>query len=166
MSSNYKPLILVADPDPASLTQCMRLLNQDDFNVFTSICRASAISAAQKLPLDLILCDLTLATGGPESDLIEEIYSLPERNDVPVIFTSAGQEPGVIRRQHGFGGAYHIKKPFDPTVLVSLVERSLWMPHLVHTHINRPHFNIKPAIPLTAKVTSAVSPWQNLDAEM
>ena len=159
MSTDDKPWVLVTDNDPETLTQSMRILGPDDFNIVTAICRASALSAARKLPLDLVLCEWSMGTSGSKPNLIDEIHSIPQRGDVPVIFTSAGQVPGVIRRQHDFGGAYHIQKPFEPAVLISLVERSLWMPHLVQTHIHRPHFQIRAAIPLTAGVTETNSMW-------
>jgi hypothetical protein len=63
------------------------------------------------------------------------------------MYSSTGQAPGVIRRKDEFGGAYYVKKPFDPMVLIELVERALWMPHLVQTHIRRPHFDLSPPAP-------------------
>ncbi len=154
MSTEDKPWVLVADHDPSALTESMRILGPDDFNIVTAVCRESALSVARQVQLDLILCDWTLVANGGKPNLIDEIHEIPQRADVPVIFTSQGQESGVIRRQHDFGGAYHIQKPFEPAVLISLVERSLWMPHLVQTHIHRPHFQIRPAIPLTAHVST------------
>ena len=32
------------------------------------------------------------------------------------------------------GGSYYLRKPFDPEVLLELVDKALWMPHLVHSH--------------------------------
>lgn len=141
MNTSIKPTILVADTDPTALAQTIRILTCNDYNVFSAVCHSSAMSAAMKLNLDLVICDLTLWMGTPGQDMIADIHELPEREDVPVIFTSTGQGPNVIRRQHDFGGAYHLKKPLDAVVLSELVEKALWMPHLVRTHVNRPHFN-------------------------
>ncbi len=140
MSAFNKPIILVADTDPTALAQTIRILGSSDYHVFSAVCHSSAMSAAMKLELDLVICDLSLWVGTPGQDLIADIHALPEREDVPVIFTSRGQGPNVIRRQHDFGGAYHLKKPLDTMVLTELVEKALWMPHLVKSHINRPHF--------------------------
>lgn len=140
MNTIIKPTILVADTDPAALAQTIRILSSNDYNVFSAVCHASAMSAAMKLELDLVICDLTLWMGIPGQDLIADIHQLPDREDVPVIFTSTGQGPNIIRRQHDFGGAYHLKKPLDTIVLSELVEKALWMPHLVRSHVKAPHF--------------------------
>jgi DNA-binding response OmpR family regulator len=55
--------------------------------------------------------------------------------DVPLMFMSATQTPDIIRRAHDMGGAYYIRKPFDQDVLCELVERALWMPHLVNSRL-------------------------------
>ena len=151
MNTISKPVILVADTDPTALAQTIRLLNRDDVNVFSAVCHTSAISAAAKLELDLLICDLTLWMGSPEQDLVHDIHRLPNREDVPVIFTSIGQGPDVIRRNHEFGGAYHIKKPINAKVLDELVQKALWLPHLVQSHINRPHFSL----PTDSLITTA-----------
>jgi CheY-like chemotaxis protein len=52
---------------------------------------------------------------------------------VPVIFLSAAQIPHIVRRAREAGGTYYLRKPVDPDVLIELVDKALWMPHLV-TH--------------------------------
>lgn len=141
MNAISKPNILVADTDPQALGQIVELLAPASFQVFTAICRESALSAARAIPLDLVIADLNLNLS-ESPQLIEAIHAIPDRSDVPAIFTSLNQAPDVIRRQHDFGGAFHIKKPCDPAVLTTLIDRALWMPHLIETHIRRPHFNI------------------------
>ncbi|MHB8901140.1 MAG: hypothetical protein ACYC6Y_20520, partial [Thermoguttaceae bacterium] len=49
---------------------------------------------------------------------------------VPVMFLSGAQIPDIIRRSHAVGGTYYLRKPFDPGVLVELVDKALWMPQL------------------------------------
>jgi len=142
-----KSTILVADANPTELAQTIRILSRDDFNVFSAVCNASALSAAKKLEVDVIVCDLSLWMGATGKDLVAEIHEVPGRADVPIVFTSSGQRPDIIRRQHEFGGAYHLKKPFAPEVLLEFVERALWMPHLVNSHIQKPHFQSKPSRP-------------------
>jgi DNA-binding NarL/FixJ family response regulator len=39
--------------------------------------------------------------------------------------------PDIVRRSHEAGAAYYLRKPFDPEVLIELVSKALWMPHLV-----------------------------------
>lgn len=155
MNSLLKPVILVADVDSIALDQTVSVFNPRDFRVFTADCRESALVTAQTVQLDLLLLDLAVDAMDVGHNLIEEIHSIPDQSEVPVIFTSAGQVPDVIHRQHGFGGAYHIRKPFDPTVMITLVERALWMPHLVQSHVSRPHFNMAPTTTAARILTSA-----------
>jgi CheY-like chemotaxis protein len=158
MKTKTLPVVLVADADPTALAQTIRILSGDQYNVFSAVCQSSALSAAMKLEIDLLLCDLSLAMGERCRDLVSDIHRLPNRSEVPVIFTSSGQGPDVIRRQHDFGGAYHVRKPFDPVVLIELVERALWMPHLVQAHIKTPHFNLNStAVPARIMATSMIS---------
>ncbi len=154
MNSMLKPGILVADPDPIALAQTVSVFSPNDFRVFTAVCRESALATATAVQLDLLIIDLAVDAMETGSDLIDEIHAIPERSDVPVIFTSAGQLPDVIRRQHDFGGAYHIRKPFDATVMITLVERALWMPHLVQSHVSRPHFKMAPATTVANALSS------------
>jgi DNA-binding NarL/FixJ family response regulator len=55
--------------------------------------------------------------------------------DVPMMFVSATQLPDIVRRSHDAGGAYYLRKPLDPEVLVELVGKALWLPHLVQSRL-------------------------------
>lgn len=39
------------------------------------------------------------------------------------------------RRFRAAGGAYYLRKPFDPEVLTELVEKAFWMPHLATKYV-------------------------------
>ena len=152
MSTQPKPIILVIDDHRNDLDQASQILNPADYQVVTADSAQSAVSKAAAFEVDLMLCDTSFSSRS-HLGLISQIHAIPNRNDIPVIFTSSGQSAGVIRRQHVFGGAYHVKKPFDATVLITLIERTLWMPHLVQTHLNRPHFEIGPHAPVPPSVS-------------
>ena len=62
---------------------------------------------------------------------------MPGNEDVPVLYVSNSQAPDIIRRSHDAGGAYYLRKPFDPEVLIELVGKALWMPHLVQSRTSR-----------------------------
>ena len=57
-----------------------------------------------------------------------QINQQPGLEDVPVMFLSGAQLPDIIRRSHQAGGTYCLRKPFDPTVLVELIDRTLAAP--------------------------------------
>ena len=150
MSRLSDPIILAVDNDPHALSTAKSILNLHDFDVFAVTSAESAVEIARQLEVDLIITDVRVNTlDGVE--LVSRIRALPDRSDVPAIFTSATQRSDIIRRVHQFGSAYHIKKPYKPNVLTELVDRALWMPHLVHEHLNQPHFS-KPSKPLFPQV--------------
>jgi CheY-like chemotaxis protein len=86
-----------------------------------------AISAAQATPPDLILCDANLQ-GESGMDLYERIRQLPGLEGVPVMFLSGAQLPDIIRRSHAAGGIYCLRKPFDPAVLIELIDQAMATP--------------------------------------
>jgi CheY-like chemotaxis protein len=90
--------------------------------------------------------------------LVGQLHQLPERADVPVMYLSSAQLPDVILRTHRHGSSYHLRKPFDSGLLLDLVEKALWMPHLVKSHINRPH------IPLSAFANPGAAQQTSLGA--
>ena len=94
-------------------------------------------------------------------ELVGELHRLPERSDVPALFLSGAQLPDVILRSHRHGSSYHLRKPTDTRLLLDLVEKALWMPHLVKSHINRPHIPISafanPGSAMSASLDTFVS---------
>ena len=89
-----------------------------------------ALRMACRLIPDLIISDINL---GDQNGLelcaaMQEVETL---RDTPIVILSGAQIPDVVRKAHAAGGTYYLRKPFDPDVLIELVEKALWMPHLV-----------------------------------
>jgi DNA-binding response OmpR family regulator len=95
----------------------------------------SAIEAINKQMPDVIICDIALAneSGFEFSQSLKADDRLAE---IPVIFISGAQLPNAIDHAHAAGGSYYLRKPFDMSVLLELVDKSLWMPHLVRRHFD------------------------------
>lgn len=126
--------ILVVDNDITTLTNIAKVLEAKGHRVHVASDECSAINAATALPLDLIICDVNLR-GVSGLELCRAIQRECGLIDVPMMFMSATQTPDIIRRAHDMGGAYYIRKPFDQEVLCELVDRALWMPHLVNSRL-------------------------------
>ncbi len=141
MTGLTNPVLLVIDSDPISLTATAAVLHCSNYEVHCAQDRQAAVSAAADCELDLILCDLDIG-GTAGNEIVDEIHALRDRGDVPVMYASACQLPEVILKSSRGGGVYHLRKPFDPQVLLELVDKALWMPHLVTSHINQPHFKM------------------------
>jgi CheY-like chemotaxis protein len=127
-------VILIIDNDPIMLTGIAAILSMSGHECHCARDGAAAIKAVKSLALDLIICDVDL---GPESglELCNQLRQIPGVEEVPTMFISANQSPDIIRRSHAAGGAYYLRKPFDPEVLIELVSKALWMPHLVQSRV-------------------------------
>ena len=131
-----QPMILVVDDEPEVLESVASVLSGADF-----VCRCcsnpdDAVAAATASPPELIISDINLQ-GHSGLEMCERIKSNPDLAEVPVMFLSGAQIPDIIRRSHAVGGTYYLRKPFDPEVLLELVNRALWMPHLVASHVGQ-----------------------------
>lgn len=129
-------IILIIDEDALMLTGMAAVLNMAGYECHCARNREAAAKAVESLALDLIICDVNLA-GDSGLDLCRDLRSLPGMDDVPVMFISSVQIPDIVRRSHEAGGAYYLRKPFDPEVLIELVGKALWMPHLVQSRVAR-----------------------------
>jgi CheY-like chemotaxis protein len=127
------PLVLAIDDEPEVLGQLATVLGGAGYVCHCSASADDALRFAESNTPDLIISDINLA-GQSGLDMCEQIKNRPEMYDVPVMFLSGVQIPDVIRRSHAAGGSYYLRKPFDPEVLLELVDKALWMPHLVHSH--------------------------------
>jgi DNA-binding response OmpR family regulator len=129
---SYAPAILIVDHDPLLLTGMAAVLDKQGFECHIARDPEAAIKAARSLDLDLIICDVTLEKYSGLA-LCRELREEHGQLEVPVLFTSSQQLPDVIHRTFDATGAYYLRKPFEPGVLLELVNQALWMPHLVQT---------------------------------
>ncbi|HEX5103609.1 MAG TPA: response regulator [Pirellulaceae bacterium] len=147
--------ILLVDDDPLALTAAAAALDMAGYIVHQAQDRRAALKAARTLALDLVICDVNLA-GESGLELWRELRKLAGMEDVPVMFVSATQLPDIVRRSHEAGGAYYLRKPLDPEVLVELVGKALWLPHLVQSRVAM-HQPAAQAVPAPAARPSAAT---------
>ena len=136
-------VILVVDDDALTLTGVAATLDMAGYECHCARDAEAATKAARTLSLDLIISDVMIG-GTSGLELCTELRKENKNSDVPVLFVSSNQAPDIIRRTHEAGGAYYLRKPFDPEVLTELVAKALWMPHLVKSRIDR----VEPARPM------------------
>lgn len=149
-SFTTKPQILVVDPDPLTLTAVAAALHLSGYESHCARDSEAALKAAADESLDLIICDTKLE-GESGLDLCCKIRLMNGKEDVPVMFVSSSQAADIIHRAHEAGGAYYLRKPFDPHVLLELVEKALWMTNLVESNLKQ-HVESKPRVKLTHTV--------------
>ncbi len=129
MSSQDQPLILVVDDEVSVLDSVAGVLAHVGYTCECCSTADAAIEFARANQLDLIISDINL-DGHSGLEMCERIKEDQGLRDVPVMFLSGAQIPDIIRRSHAVGGTYYLRKPFDPEVLVELIDKALWMPHL------------------------------------
>jgi DNA-binding response OmpR family regulator len=130
--------ILLIDDEAETLTDLAEILSRNGFACRCAKDAGTARELALQSAPDLIISDINL--GGQNG--LELCASLKDAHmsliDVPVIFLSAAQIPHIIRRAREAGGTFYLRKPVDPDVLVELVDKALWMPHLLGHQAARP----------------------------
>lgn len=128
------PVVLIIDHDPLLLTGMAAVLDQQGYECHLARDPEAAVKAARALELDLIICDVKLGAYNGLA-LCRELRDEHGQAEVPVMFTSQQQLPDVIHRTFDATGAYYLRKPFEPSVLVELVGQALWMPHLISSRL-------------------------------
>lgn len=117
--------ILVVD-DEAAIRSLMRAtLTMAGHHVTEASGGEEAIAKIKRTPFELVLLDLMMPiTDGYE--VLDRIRAMPSRAHMPVIVVTAkSYDPDGIIREASAGAVDHISKPFDPTELQTLVNRTL-----------------------------------------
>ncbi len=133
MDKAQQPLVLVVDDETEVLGEVASVLVKSGYRCHCCGNSAAAIEFVGSNHPDLIISDINLE-GHSGLEMCERIKEDEALKDVPIMFLSGAQIPDIIRRSHAVGGTYYLRKPFDPEVLVELVDKALWMPHLIHSH--------------------------------
>jgi DNA-binding response OmpR family regulator len=75
-------------------------------------------------PADLAIFDIHLPDGcGLE--LCRQIDDDPRLSGLPVVVLSSSTQTDIVRRTRAAGAYYFISKPYDPNVLLAIIERAL-----------------------------------------
>ena len=131
---NEKSMVLVIDDDAEIVSNLTHVLTSAGYTVHCCRDGESALEAVHAMTPDLVISDINLA-GHSGLALCERLQKEEGLAGVPVMFLSGAQIPDIIRRSRDAGGTYYLRKPFDPSVLLELVDKALWMPHLVSNRL-------------------------------
>ena len=133
----HQTVILLVDDEPEVLGEVSAVLNAAGYVCHCCSTAAQALQRAREISPDLIISDIQLQ-GETGLEMCEQLRKELSLYDVPVMFLSGAQIPDIIRRSHAVGGSYYLRKPFDPEVLLELLQKALWMPHVAHSHLRWP----------------------------
>ncbi|WP_293128228.1 response regulator [Microcoleus sp. bin38.metabat.b11b12b14.051] len=116
--------ILVVDDTPENLRLLAGILSEKGYQVRPVPNGKLALSAAQKMPPDLVLLDIMM----PEMDgyqVCQQLKDYEATKDIPVIFISAINDVMDKVKAFGVGGVDFITKPFQVEEVLARIETHL-----------------------------------------
>lgn len=133
--TDSRPVIVIVDDDALILTGIAAILNKAGYECHMARDCEAALKAARHQHPDLMILDAELG----EEDGFELARYMKDDlvlREISILFLSESKRDDIIERTQAAGGDYFLGKPFDPNVLIEVVDRALWMPHLVHNNLN------------------------------
>jgi len=151
---NHQVSILVVDPNAEVRGQVHEVLLSDGYGCRAVASAPAAIQSAKEKTPSLLLCDMNLGdhTG---LDLLREMTKFA---DCPVIFMSDSRDASMVRHARQAGATFYLTKPFDIDVLMELVDKALWMPHLVKRHVESAAHSAHQVKPPTFSIGTSATP--------
>lgn len=116
--------ILLVDDDLDQLEALSYHLKKLGYEPAVASSGRQAIESATSIVPDLVLLDLCL----PDLsgfDVCEQLGEAPPTCGIPVIILSGMETHDVVRRARAAGCAYYVHKPYDPNVLLTLIQDAL-----------------------------------------
>lgn len=138
-TANQRTDILCIDDDPNIIAGLTQMLMAAGHSCRCCGDRDSAMASLRDVAPDLVIVDINLGEASG-LDLCDQMRQNEHLREVPVIFLSGAEIPNIVQRTRAVGGTYYLRKPYDAEVLLELVEKALWMPHVAKTQVATPHF--------------------------
>jgi len=136
MNEKLSKKVLVIDDEQVIIDELVEFLWQNGYTPTVCMNADDALDIVRSDVFDLIISDINLGTASG-LELCQRIHDLENASETPVIFLSGAQIPDIIRRSHFVGGTYYVRKPFDPEVMVELIDKAMWFPALTHSRVRR-----------------------------
>ena len=114
------PRVLIIDDDADFCRTVVSFLTRNNFQVFAAHDGFQGLQAANRQPIDLILCDLDMP-GMDGFEVFEALRQDPRLADVPILFLTGRAEPGQVRQGMNLGADDYLTKPFDAADLLKAV---------------------------------------------
>ena len=119
-----RPRILVVEPNRTNLGVMARRLAEAGYRVTTADCGEAAIAELYRLPIELVLAELTMPRMSG-AELARAIRGEVQWNDIPVMLITGKSEPKGAVRAYEAGADDVILKPFHFEVLIARIERRI-----------------------------------------
>lgn len=115
-----RPRILIIDDDADFCRTVVSFLTRNNFQVFAAPDGFQGLQAANRQPIDLILCDLDMP-GMDGFEVFEALRQDQRLADVPILFLTGRAEPGQVRQGMNLGVDDYLTKPFDAGDLLKAI---------------------------------------------
>ena len=119
-----RPRILVVEPNRANLGVLARRLAEAGYRVTTADCGSAAIAELYRLPIDLVLAELSMPRMSG-AELARAIRGEVQWNDMPVMLITGKSKPEDAVRAYAAGADDVILKPFHFEVLIARTKRRI-----------------------------------------
>ena len=116
--------ILLVDDDEDQVFCLTKRLESLGFETNVALTGRHGVDLAHLERPDLIVLDLRL----PDIDGLEvcsELADSPQTCGIPIIILSGMERPDIIRRSRAAGCSYYVRKPYDPSALLILIEQAI-----------------------------------------
>ncbi len=116
--------ILIVDDDQPQVEALSHRLQKQGFLTVLAFEGRTGLNKAREHRPDLVLLDLRL----PDLDgftVCEELVDSPDTCDIPIIIVSGSDRSDVVRSSRAAGCEFFVRKPYDPNVLLTLIEHAL-----------------------------------------
>ncbi|MHB8970415.1 MAG: response regulator [Pirellulaceae bacterium] len=123
-AADRKQSILIVDDDRSQVEALALRLQRQGFVTVLAHEGLRGLCLAREHRPDLVLLDLRL----PDVDGFEvcgKLVDSPDTCHIPIIIVSGADEPDIVRSARAAGCEYFIGKPYDPNVLLTLIELAL-----------------------------------------
>jgi len=122
VTSNRRPVVLVADDDPTIRLVLMLNLDAAGLQVEMTGDGAEVVSLARRTRPDVVVLDVVLP-GADGCSVLRELRADPRTAEIPVVLLSARTSDEEIWEGWRAGADCYVTKPFDMGELLAIVRR-------------------------------------------
>jgi CheY-like chemotaxis protein len=119
-----QPRVLIVDDDPDQVAVLVHRLKALGFQIAAENTGNAALERARTGQFDLVLLDVGL----PDIDgynVCQQLCDDPSTWTVPIVMLSGTDDPDAVRRSRAAGSRFYLRKPYDPNVLLMVVQRAI-----------------------------------------
>ncbi|MCA9190803.1 MAG: response regulator [Planctomycetales bacterium] len=127
-----RPSVLIVDPDPLMLTAMGAMLDQTGYRALMARSQSVALELVHSVSVDVVVLSIDKLVAGCE--LAQQLRTARSSFDAPIIFLVPQLDATWSKELAAHGGVYSMLYPTDPSGLLELIERVLWLPHLAANH--------------------------------